>query len=252
MSDPTTDRHDDQHGARTATVRPTYGARATASTPSPRPAPSTTSRRLADPQRLAAAAPQPDLPHRPRDHRRVRRAGDHRAVDRAVGRHGPAAARRGPARRPTRCPGPRPVTRSAATTGAATCSPGCSSAAAQTLIVGVFATLFGLIGGLVLGTLAGRRRRLGRLARHAHRRRDAVDPVAAARLHHRLAGPQPQPVDADRVRSRSIQVPIFARLLRGSMLAQRAQRPRPRGALARRRSRARSCSGTCCPTRSAR
>ena len=57
----------------------------------------------------------------------------------------------------------------------------------QTLIVGVFATLFGLLGGLTLGTVAGRGRRLDRLAGHAHRRRDALDPVAAAGLHDRLA-----------------------------------------------------------------
>ncbi len=73
----------------------------------------------------------------------------------------------------------------------------------QTLIVGVFATLFGLIGGLILGTIAGALG--GGVDSLVMRIVDVMLSIPSLLLAFtdRLAGAQPQPVDADRRRSRS-------------------------------------------------
>ena len=88
-------------------------------------------------------------------------------------------------------------------------------------------------------------------AAHAVHRHAAGDAEPAARGLDRRAGRRAEPDHGDDRGRRSVSVPIFARLLRGSMLAQRHSRLRARGDRARRQAPARSCCGTCCPTRSA-
>ncbi|MGB7817443.1 MAG: ABC transporter permease [Ornithinibacter sp.] len=91
----------------------------------------------------------------------------------------------------------------------------------QTLIVGVFATLFGLIGGLALGTLAGA---IGGWVDAAVMRTvDVLLSIPSLLLAVSIAALASRPSQWTVIIAISVvQVPIFARLLRGSMLAQRA------------------------------
>lgn len=91
----------------------------------------------------------------------------------------------------------------------------------QTLIVGVFATLFGLTGGLILGTLAGAF--AGWVDSLVMRMVDVMLSIPSLLLAFTLAALASRPSQwTVIVAIATIQVPIFARLLRGSMLAQRA------------------------------
>lgn len=93
--------------------------------------------------------------------------------------------------------------------------------ARQTLIVGVFATLFGLLGGLTLGTLAGALG--GSVDSFIMRVVDVMLSVPALLLAVSIAALAPQPSQWTVIIAiATVQVPIFARLLRGSMLAQRS------------------------------
>jgi peptide/nickel transport system permease protein len=91
----------------------------------------------------------------------------------------------------------------------------------QTLIVGVLATLFGFAGGLVLGTLAGA---LGGFTDSLVMRSvDVMLSIPSLLLAFTLAALAARPSQWTVITAIAvIQVPIFARLLRGSMLAQRA------------------------------
>ena len=91
----------------------------------------------------------------------------------------------------------------------------------QTLIVGVLATLLGLAGGLMLGTLAGA---LGGWADSLVMRIvDVMLSIPSLLLAFTLAALASRPSQTTVIIAiAAIQVPIFARLLRGSMLAQRA------------------------------
>lgn len=91
----------------------------------------------------------------------------------------------------------------------------------QTLIVGVAATLFGLAGGVILGTLAGA---LGGWVDSAVMRVvDVMLSIPALLLAFSIAAIASRPSQWTVITAIAvIQVPIFARLLRGSMLAQRA------------------------------
>jgi peptide/nickel transport system permease protein len=91
----------------------------------------------------------------------------------------------------------------------------------QTLIVGVLATLFGFAGGLVLGTLAGA---LGGFTDSLVMRSvDVMLSIPSLLLAFTLAALATRPSQWTVITAIAvIQVPIFARLLRGSMLAQRA------------------------------
>lgn len=117
----------------------------------------------------------------------------------------------------------------------------------QTLIVGVFATLFGLIGGITLGTIAGAIG--GWVDSLVMRVVDVMLSIPSLLLAFTIASLARSPSQWTVVAAiATIQVPIFARLLRGSMLAQRASDH----VLAARSSAydaGRSCSATCCPTR---
>lgn len=91
----------------------------------------------------------------------------------------------------------------------------------QTLIVGVFATLFGLIGGLTLGTLAGAFG--GWVDSLVMRAVDVMLSIPSLLLAFSIAALAKNPNQWTVIIAISVvQVPIFARLLRGSMLAQRA------------------------------
>ena len=91
----------------------------------------------------------------------------------------------------------------------------------QTLIVGVFATLFGLIGGLVLGTIAGAAG--GAVDSFVMRLVDVMLSIPSLLLAFTIASLARNPSQWTLIVSIAIiQVPIFARLLRGSMLAQRS------------------------------
>ncbi len=91
----------------------------------------------------------------------------------------------------------------------------------QTLLVGVLATLFGLIGGLFLGTLAGAFS--GWVDSLVMRIVDVMLSIPSLLLAFSLAALASKPSLWTLIIAISIvQVPIFARLLRGSMLAQRA------------------------------
>ncbi|MFW5468705.1 ABC transporter permease [Knoellia sp. CPCC 206435] len=93
--------------------------------------------------------------------------------------------------------------------------------ARQTLIVGVFATIFGLIGGLVLGTLAGAFG--GWIDSLVMRVVDVMLSIPSLLLAVSIAALAPRPSQwTVIVAIATVQVPIFARLLRGSMLAQRS------------------------------
>ena len=121
----------------------------------------------------------------------------------------------------------------------------------QTLIVGVFATLFGLVGGLSLGVLAGAFG--GWVDSLVMRVVDVMLSIPSLLLAVSIAAlaSQAEPVDGDhrhRDRAGADLRPTAARLDAGPAV----QRPRPRGPGPRRQEVARSCSGTCCRTRSAR
>ena len=90
----------------------------------------------------------------------------------------------------------------------------------QTLFVGVFATLFGLAGGMFLGTIAGA---LGGWADSLVMRIvDVMLSIPSLLLAFTIAALASRPSQWTVIIAIAvIQVPIFARLLRGSMLAQR-------------------------------
>ncbi len=93
--------------------------------------------------------------------------------------------------------------------------------ARQTLIVGVFATLFGLIGGLTLGTLAGALG--GWVDSVVMRSVDVLLSIPSLLLAVSIAALASRPSQWTVIIAIAVvQVPIFARLLRGSMLAQRS------------------------------
>lgn len=91
----------------------------------------------------------------------------------------------------------------------------------QTLLVGVLATFFGLVGGLVLGTLAGAVG--GWIDSLVMRIVDVMLSIPSLLLAFTLAALATRPSQWTLIIAiATVQVPIFARLLRGSMLAQRA------------------------------
>ena len=91
----------------------------------------------------------------------------------------------------------------------------------QTLIVGVFATLFGLLGGVTLGTIAGAIG--GWVDSVVMRIVDVLLSVPSLLLAFTIASLAREPSQWTLIVAIAIvQVPIFARLLRGSMLAQRS------------------------------
>ncbi len=91
----------------------------------------------------------------------------------------------------------------------------------QTLIVGVMATLIGLFGGLVLGILAGAFG--GWVDSFVMRMVDVMLSIPSLLLAFTIAALAPRPNQTTLIIAVAvIQVPIFARLLRGSMLAQRS------------------------------
>ena len=91
----------------------------------------------------------------------------------------------------------------------------------QTLLVGVLATFFGLVGGLVLGTLAGAFS--GWIDSLVMRIVDVMLSIPSLLLAFSLAALASRPSQWTLIIAIAVvQMPIFARLLRGSMLAQRA------------------------------
>jgi peptide/nickel transport system permease protein len=91
----------------------------------------------------------------------------------------------------------------------------------QTLLVGVLATFFGLLGGLLLGTLAGAF--AGWIDSLVMRIVDVMLSIPSLLLAFSLAALASKPSQWTLIIAiATVQVPIFARLLRGSMLAQRA------------------------------
>ncbi|MGA8979384.1 MAG: ABC transporter permease [Pedococcus sp.] len=90
----------------------------------------------------------------------------------------------------------------------------------QTLIVGVFATVFGLVGGLSLGTLAGAFG--GWVDAVVMRAVDVMLSIPSLLLAFSIAALAKNPNQWTVIIAIAVvQIPIFARLLRGSMLAQR-------------------------------
>lgn len=91
----------------------------------------------------------------------------------------------------------------------------------QTLIVGVFSTLFGFAGGLLLGVLAGAFG--GWVDSLVMRIVDVMLSIPSLLLAVSIAALASQPGPSTLIIAiATVQVPIFARLLRGSMLAQRS------------------------------
>jgi peptide/nickel transport system permease protein len=91
----------------------------------------------------------------------------------------------------------------------------------QTLIVGVFATLFGFVGGLTLGTTAGAFG--GWVDAVVMRIVDVMLSIPSLLLAVSIAALASNPSQWTVIIAiATVQVPIFARLLRGSMLAQRS------------------------------
>lgn len=91
----------------------------------------------------------------------------------------------------------------------------------QTLVVGVFATLFGLLGGVTLGTIAGAVG--GWVDSLVMRIVDVLLSVPSLLLAFTVASLAREPSQWTLIVAIAIvQVPVFARLLRGSMLAQRS------------------------------
>ena len=91
----------------------------------------------------------------------------------------------------------------------------------QTLIVGVFATLFGLAGGLILGILAGATSGWVDSPSCEGRRRHALHPSLLLALSISALAPRPSQWTLI-IAIATVQVPVFARLLRGTMLQQRS------------------------------
>lgn len=92
----------------------------------------------------------------------------------------------------------------------------------QTLIVGVMATFFGLLGGLILGTLAGAFS--GWVDSVIMRVVDVMLSIPSLLLAFSISAIAARPSQWTVIIAIAIvQVPIFARLLRGSMLAQRSK-----------------------------
>ena len=92
----------------------------------------------------------------------------------------------------------------------------------QTLIVGVMATFFGLVGGLILGTLAGAFS--GWVDSVIMRVVDVMLSIPSLLLAFSISAIAARPSQWTVIIAIAIvQVPIFARLLRGSMLAQRSK-----------------------------
>ncbi|WP_235499462.1 ABC transporter permease [Janibacter sp. Soil728] len=92
----------------------------------------------------------------------------------------------------------------------------------QTLLVGVFATLFGLIGGLTLGTVAGAFG--GWVDSVVMRIVDVMLSIPSLLLAVSISALAAEPSQWTVIIAVAVvQVPIFARLLRGSMLAQRGK-----------------------------
>ncbi|MGG5261048.1 ABC transporter permease [Phycicoccus avicenniae] len=90
----------------------------------------------------------------------------------------------------------------------------------QTLIVGVFATIFGLAGGMLLGILAGALG--GWVDALVMRIVDVLLSIPSLLLAFSIAALASRPSQLTVIIAvAAVQVPIFARLLRGSMLAQR-------------------------------
>ena len=90
----------------------------------------------------------------------------------------------------------------------------------QTLFVGVFATLFGLAGGLTLGTLAGALG--GWIDSLVMRAVDVMLSIPSLLLAFSIAALAQRPSQWTVIIAiATVQVPIFARLLRGSMISQR-------------------------------
>ena len=91
----------------------------------------------------------------------------------------------------------------------------------QTLIVGVLATVFGLMGGITLGTIAGALG--GWVDSVVMRIVDVMLSLPSLLLAFTIASLAREPSQWTLIVAiATVQVPIFARLLRGSMLAQRA------------------------------
>ncbi|WP_242532349.1 ABC transporter permease [Nocardioides sp. S5] len=91
----------------------------------------------------------------------------------------------------------------------------------QTLLVGVLATFFGLVGGVTLGTLAGAF--AGWIDSLVMRIVDVMLSIPSLLLAFSIAALASRPSQWTLIIAiATVQVPIFARLLRGSMLAQRA------------------------------
>ena len=91
----------------------------------------------------------------------------------------------------------------------------------QTLMVGVLATLFGLLGGVTLGTIAGAF--AGWIDSFVMRVVDVMLSIPSLLLAFSIAALASRPSQWTLIIAiATVQVPIFARLLRGSMLGQRA------------------------------
>jgi peptide/nickel transport system permease protein len=91
----------------------------------------------------------------------------------------------------------------------------------QTLVVGVAATLFGLIGGVTLGTIAGAFG--GWVDSFVMRMVDVMLSIPSLLLAFTIAALASRPSQWTLIIAiATVQVPIFARLLRGSMLGQRS------------------------------
>ena len=92
----------------------------------------------------------------------------------------------------------------------------------QTLLVGVFATIFGLTGGLLLGTIAGAFG--GWVDSVVMRAVDVMLSIPSLLLAVSIAALAARPSQWTVIIAVAVvQIPIFARLLRGSMLAQRSK-----------------------------
>ena len=122
---------------------------------------------------------------------------------------------------PADVPGPSPDTRSAWTRSARTCSPSWSTARAQSLVIGVVSTILGLIGGALLGVLAGAFG--GKVDTVVMRFVDILLSIPWLLLAVSIAAVMGQNPLSIMIAIAAAQVPIFARLLRGSMLGQRRQ-----------------------------
>lgn len=91
----------------------------------------------------------------------------------------------------------------------------------QTLVVGVCATIFGFVGGLTLGTLAGAFG--GWVDALVMRAVDVMLSIPSLLLAVSIAALAPRPGQWTLIVAiATVQIPVFARLLRGSMLAQRS------------------------------